>query len=153
MIRNQSFIVERKAFQVKSEGFNEGTWISITERSRGFVVSLGFGEEELGWLLEHLKKAVDLEASRGFIRKMRGKTKTHLMEICFNSRGRYMKITEFVAKRKPLVLVVPEGVKGYGWENLRKAIVLVQDFSVQAERASKEKLKKPQESKGMYRGE
>ena len=64
-----------------------------------------------------------------------------------------MKITEFVAKRKPLVLVVPEGVKGYGWENLRKAIVLVQDFSVQAERASKEKLKKPQESKGMYRGE
>ncbi|RVW25925.1 putative ribonuclease H protein [Vitis vinifera] len=86
--------VERKAFQVKFEGFNGGTWISITERSRGFVVSLGFGEEESGWLVEHLKKAVDLEASR-----------------------------EFVAKRKPLVLVVPEGVKGYGWENLRKAIV------------------------------
>ena len=91
MIRNQSFEVERKAFQVKFEGFNGGTWISITERSRGFVVSLGFGEEESGWLLEHLKKDVDLEASRGFIRKMRGKTRTHLMEICFNSRGRYMK--------------------------------------------------------------
>ncbi|RVW77727.1 Transposon TX1 uncharacterized 149 kDa protein [Vitis vinifera] len=99
MIRNQSFEVERKAFQ-----------------------------EESGWLLEHLKKDVDLEASRGFIRKMRGKTRTHLMEICFNSRGRYMKITEFVAKRKPLVLVVPEGVIGYGWENLRKAIVSVQDL-------------------------
>ncbi|RVW29039.1 hypothetical protein CK203_088907 [Vitis vinifera] len=65
MIRNQSFEVERKAFQVKFEGFNGGTWISITERSRGFVVSLGFGEEESGWLLEHLKKDVDLEASRG----------------------------------------------------------------------------------------
>ena len=64
-----------------------------------------------------------------------------------------MKITEFVAKRKPLVLVVPEGVKGYGWENLRKAIVSIQDFSVQAERVSKEKQNKPQESKGMYRGE
>ena len=103
--------------------------------------------------MEQLKKVVDLEASRGFIRKMRGKTRTHLMEICFNSRGRYMKITEFVAKRKPLVLVVPEGVIGYGWENLRKAIVSVQDLSVQAKRASKEKLKKPQVSKGMYRGE
>ncbi|RVW89233.1 hypothetical protein CK203_032669 [Vitis vinifera] len=84
---------------------------------------------------------------------MRGKTRTHLMEICFNSRGRYMKITEFVAKRKPLVLVVPEGVKGYGWENLRKAIVSVLDFFVQVERVSKEKQKKSQESKGMYRGE
>ncbi|RVW43467.1 hypothetical protein CK203_095348 [Vitis vinifera] len=152
-IRNQSVVVERKVFQVKSEDCNGGTWISITERSRGFVVSLGFGEEETGWLVEQLEKAVDLEASRGFIRKMRGKTRTHLMEICFNSRGRYMKITEYVAKRKPLVLVVPRGVNGCGWENLRKVIVSVQEFSVQAERDSKEKQKKPQESKGMYRGE
>ena len=57
------------------------------------MVSLGFGEES-GWLLEQLKKVVDLEASRGFIRKMRGKTRTHLMEICFNGKGRFMKITE-----------------------------------------------------------
>ncbi|RVW70785.1 hypothetical protein CK203_058031 [Vitis vinifera] len=126
-------------------------WISITERSRGFVVSLGFGEEELDWLLEHLKKAVELEASRGFTRKMRGKTRTHLMEICFNSRGRFMKITEIVAKRKSLVLVVPEGVKGNGWETLRKAISRVQDVSDQAVRASKEKDKESQVSKGMYR--
>ena len=153
MNRNQSFVVERKVFQEKSEYCNGGTWISVTERSRGFMVSLGFGEEETGWLLEQLEKAMDLEASRGFIRKMRGKTRTHLMEICFNSRGRYMKITEFVAKRKPLVLVVPEGVNGCGWENLRKVIVSVQEFSVQAERDSMEKQKKPQESKGMYRGE
>ena len=145
MIRNQSVVVERKVFQVKSEDCNGGTWISITERSRGFVVSLGFGEEETGWLVKQLEKAVDLEASRGFIRKMRGKTRTHLMEICFNSRGRYMKITEYVAKRKPLVLVVPRGVNGCGWENLRKVIVSVQEISVQAERDSKEKQKKPQE--------
>ena len=44
------------------------------------------------------------------------------MRICFNSRERFMKIIEIVAKRKPLVLVVPEGVKGYGWETLRKVI-------------------------------
>ena len=89
---------------------------------------------------EHLKKVVELEASRGFIQKIRGKTMTHLMEICFNSRGRFMKITEFVTKRKPLVLVVPEGVKGNGWEDFRKAISSVQDLSDQAVRASKEKI-------------
>ena len=132
--------MEKKAFQVKFEGSNGGTWISITKRSRGFVVSIGFRKEELEWLSEHLKKVVELEASRGFIQKIRDKTMTHLMEICFNSRGRFMKITEFVTKRKPLVLVVPEGVKGNGWEDFRKAISSVQDLSDQAVRASKEKI-------------
>ncbi|RVW32138.1 putative ribonuclease H protein [Vitis vinifera] len=72
--------------------------------------------------LEHLKKAVELEASR-----------------------------EIVAKRKSLVLVVPEGVKGNGWETLRKAISRVQDVFDQVVRASKEKDKESQVSKGMYR--
>ena len=63
-----------------------------------------------------------------------------------------MKIIEIVAKRKPLVLVVPEGVKGNGWETLRKAISSVQDLSNQAIRASKEMLKESQVSKGIYRG-
>ena len=135
------FEVERKTFQIKFEGSNGGTWISITKRSRGFVVSIGFGEEELDWLLEHLKKAVELEASRGFIRKIKGKTRTHLMEICFNRRGRFMKIIEIVTKRKPLVLVVPEGVKGNGWEAPRKAISSMQDLSDQVVRASKEMIK------------
>ncbi|RVW37825.1 hypothetical protein CK203_087878 [Vitis vinifera] len=88
MIRNQSVVVERKIFQVKSEDYNGGKWLSITERSQGFVVSLDFGEEETGWLVEQLEKAVELEDSRGYIRKMRGKTRTHMMEICFNSRGK-----------------------------------------------------------------
>ncbi|RVW16109.1 Transposon TX1 uncharacterized 149 kDa protein [Vitis vinifera] len=95
--------------------------------------------EELDWLMEHLKKAVEVEASRGFVRKIRGKTKTLLMEICFNNRGRFMKITEFVTKRKPLVLVVPEGVKGKGWEDLRKAILSVQEYYERDGGASKEK--------------
>ena len=86
----EKFEVEKKSFQVKFERSNGGTWISVTERSRGFVVSIGFGKEELDWLTEHLNKVVELEASRGFIRKIRGKTRTHLMEICFNSRGRFM---------------------------------------------------------------
>ena len=63
----KKFEVEKKSFQVKFEGSNRGTWISITERSRGFVVSVGFGKEALEWLTEHLKKAMELEASKGFI--------------------------------------------------------------------------------------
>ena len=103
-------------------------------------------------MTEHLNKVVELEASRGFIRKIRGKTRTHLMEICFNSRGRFMKITEIVTKRKPLILVVPEGVKGNGWEDLKKAISSVQDYSDQAEGASNETFRDAQVSKGIYKG-
>ena len=95
--------------------------------------------EELDWLTKHLKKVVELEASRGIIRKIRGKTKTLLMEICFNNRGRFMKITEIVTKRKPLFLVVPEGVKGKRWEDLRKAILSVLEYPDQVGGASKEK--------------
>ena len=54
----EKFEVEKKSFQVKFKGSNGGTWISITERSR--VVLVGFGKEELEWLTEHLKKAVEL---------------------------------------------------------------------------------------------
>ncbi|RVW19152.1 hypothetical protein CK203_095171 [Vitis vinifera] len=120
-IRN-SFLHGFKANEVKFEGSNEGTWESVTERSRGFVVLVGFGKEELDWLIEHLKKVVELEASRGFIRK----TKTHLMEICFNNRGQW-------------------------WEDLRKAIFSVQEYSDQAGGASKETFGDTQMSKGIYR--
>jgi len=53
-----------------------------------------------------------------------------------------MKITEIVTKRKPLVLVVLEGVKGIGWEALRKVISLMQVLSDQAVKASQERIKK-----------
>ncbi|RVW86688.1 hypothetical protein CK203_039834 [Vitis vinifera] len=94
MIRNQSVVVERKIsrFWRGGDGLASG---AVRE-------SCGVGGFE------------------GYIRKMRGKTRTHMMEICFNSRGCYMKITEYSAKRKPLVLVVPRGVNGCGWENLRE---------------------------------
>ena len=63
-----------------------------------------------------------------------------------------MKITEIVTKRKPLILVVLEGVKGNGWEALRKGISSVQDFSDQVGRASNETIEDFQASKGIYRG-
>ncbi|RVW77181.1 hypothetical protein CK203_043307 [Vitis vinifera] len=107
----EKFEVEKKSFQVKFEGSNGGTWVSVTERSRGFDVSVGFGREEVVWLTEHLKKAVELENTRGFTRKFRGENKIHLMEICFNNRGRFMKITEIATRRNPLLLVIPEGDK------------------------------------------
>ena len=67
----ERFDVERKAFQVKFVGINGGMWISITKRSQGFVVLLGFGKEELDWLLEHLKKTVEL-GFQGFYSKDEG---------------------------------------------------------------------------------
>ena len=39
--------MEKKSFHVEFEGLNGGTWVSVTKRSRGFVVSVGFGKEEL----------------------------------------------------------------------------------------------------------
>ncbi|RVW65137.1 hypothetical protein CK203_035787 [Vitis vinifera] len=113
------------------------------------VEKIGFGKE-LDWLTKHLKKVVELEASRGFIRKIRSKTKTHLMEICFNNRGRFNHRDCY--KKEPLLLVIPEGVKGNGWEDLRKAILSVQDYSDQVGGDSKEMFGDTQMSKGIYRG-
>ncbi|RVX05741.1 hypothetical protein CK203_027384 [Vitis vinifera] len=85
----ERIIVEKKSFQVEFEGLNGGTWVSVTERSRGFIVSVGFDMEELDWLMEHFKKVV-------------------------------------------------EGVKER-WEDLRKAILSVQEYSKRDGGASKEK--------------
>ncbi|RVW29588.1 hypothetical protein CK203_105042 [Vitis vinifera] len=148
----EKFEVEKKSFQVKFEGSNGGTWVSVTERSRGFVVSVGFGREEVDWLTEHLKKAVELENTRGFTRKFRGENKIHLMEICFNNRGRFMKITEIATRRNPLLLVIPEGDKGSGWEVLRRAILSVQDYSDQVGEERKKMFGNNQMSKSRYRG-
>ena len=63
-----------------------------------------------------------------------------------------MKITEIATRRKPLLLVIPEGVKGNGWEVLRKAILSVQDYSNQVEGDSKKTFGDAQMSKSIYRG-
>ncbi|RVW34406.1 hypothetical protein CK203_092151 [Vitis vinifera] len=106
----ERIIVEKKYFQVEFEGLNSGTWVSVTERSRGFVVSIGFDMEELDWLMEHLKKVVEVEASK-----------------------------EFVTKRKPLFLVVPEGVKGKGWKILGRRSYQCKSILNETEEFSKEK--------------
>ena len=62
-----------------------------------------------------------------------------------------MKITEIVTKRKPLLLVIPEGVKGNGWEDLRKAILSMQEYPDQVGGASKEKCGDIQMNKDMYK--
>ncbi|RVW73027.1 hypothetical protein CK203_057452 [Vitis vinifera] len=63
-----------------------------------------------------------------------------------------MKITEIATRRKPLLLVIPEGVKGNGWEVLRKAILSVQDYSDQVGGDSNETFGDTQMSKSIYRG-
>ena len=53
-----------------------------------------------------------------------------MLEVYFNSRGRLIRIMEFVTSRKTTSLIVPEGVKGQGWEALRKSMSSVYFHSV-----------------------
>ncbi|RVW47871.1 hypothetical protein CK203_092902 [Vitis vinifera] len=72
----------------------------------------GFKKEEVGWLIELLTKAIELKSHLGFNRKYRGKSCVHLMEVCFNNHGRFIRISEFATNRKPTFLVIAEGEKG-----------------------------------------
>ena len=57
-----SFEVEKKRFEVTFEGFNGGTWVSLAEKSRGRIFSVGFEREEQAWIQEQLKKTGELKA-------------------------------------------------------------------------------------------
>ncbi|KAL6342914.1 hypothetical protein AAG906_016933 [Vitis piasezkii] len=107
---------------VRLEGEHEGNWCSITEHSRGSIYVLGSEKEEVGWLIEHLTKAIEMKSHLGFNKKYRGKFCVHLMEVCFNNHRRFIRISEFATNRKPTFLVIPEGEKGRGWENLKVAL-------------------------------
>ena len=39
---------------MRFEGKIGGTWILVSEQSRGALFSIGFEKEEVGWLLKHL---------------------------------------------------------------------------------------------------
>ncbi|RVW44275.1 hypothetical protein CK203_071064 [Vitis vinifera] len=55
----EKFEVEKKSFQVKFEG-SEWRNLGINNRKEpSFVVSVGFGKEELDWLTKLLKKAIE----------------------------------------------------------------------------------------------
>ena len=114
--------MDRKTFLVRLEGEHRGNWCSITEHSKGFVYVLGFEKEEVGWLIEHLTKAIEMKSHLRFNRKYRGKFSVHLMEVCFNNHERFIRISEFATIRKPTLLVIPESKKGRGWENLKSTL-------------------------------
>ena len=60
---------------------------------------MAFKKEEIDWLLEQLKKAADLESSPDFNRKFKEKSGTHLLEVCFNSIGRFIKLLKFATNQ------------------------------------------------------
>ncbi|RVX08577.1 hypothetical protein CK203_014299 [Vitis vinifera] len=115
-------LVERKTFLVSREAEYGGNWCSIAKHSRGSVYVLGFEKVEVGWLIEQLTKAIELKSYLGFNKKYRGKFCVHLLEVSFNNHGRFIRISEFATNRKPTFLVIPEGKKGRGWENLKSAL-------------------------------
>ena len=114
MVRTLKFSVEKKTFLVRFEGESEGIWCLLTKHSKGSVFALGFEKEEAGWLIEHLAKAIELKSYMGFNRKYRGKSRVHLMEVCFNNHGRFIRLLEFASNRKSTFLVIPEGEQGKG---------------------------------------
>ena len=122
MVRSLKVSVKRKTFLVRLDGKHGGKWCSITEHSRGSIYVLGFEKDEVGWLIEHLTKAIELKRYMGFSRKYRGKFCVHLMEVCFNNHKRLIRILEFATNRKSIFLVIPEGEEGRGWENLKSTL-------------------------------
>ncbi|KAJ9701098.1 hypothetical protein PVL29_006446 [Vitis rotundifolia] len=122
MVRTLKVFMERKTFLVRFEGESDGKWCSLIEHSRGSVFALGFEKEEVGWLIEHLTKAIEMKSYMGFNRKFGGKSRVHLMEVCFNNHGRFIRLSEFASNRKSTFLVILEGEKGKGWEHLKNAL-------------------------------
>ncbi|RVW35464.1 hypothetical protein CK203_097204 [Vitis vinifera] len=130
------------------------------------MVELGFSNRKEPWFCcisriwkgggglvnEHLKKAVELENTRGFTRKFRGENKIHLMEICFNNRGAFHENHRDCHKKESFTSCHPEGDKGSGWEVLRRAIISVQDYSDQVGEERKKMFGINQLSKSRYRG-
>ena len=122
MVRTLKVFVERKTFLVRLEGNHRGNWCSITEHSRASVFVLGFEKDVVGWMIEHLTKAIKMKSHLGFNRKFKGKCCVHLMEVGFSNHGRFIRISEFATKRKSSFLIIPEGKKGRGWENIKNAL-------------------------------
>ena len=115
-------LMERKTFLVRLEGEHGGKWCSITKLNRGSVFVLGFEKDAVGWMIEHLTKAIEMKSHLGFNRKFRGKCSVHLMEVGFNNHGRFIRISEFATNKKSSVLIIPEGNKSRGWENFKSAL-------------------------------
>ena len=99
MVRTLKVFVERKTFLVRLEGEHRGNWCLITEHSRGSVFVLGFEKDAVGWMIEHLTKAIEMKSHLGFNRKFRGKCCVHLMEVGFNNHIRFIRISEFATNR------------------------------------------------------
>ena len=122
MVRTLKVFVERKTFLVRLEREHGGNWCLITEHSKGSVFVLGFEKDAVGWMIEHLTKAIEMKSHLGFNRKFMGKCCVHLMEVGFNNHGRFIRISEFATNRKSSFLIIPEDEKGRGWENIKSPL-------------------------------
>ena len=82
-------------------------------------------------MIEHLTKAIELKSYMGFNKKYGGKSNVHLMEVCFNNYGRFIRLSEFTSNRKSTFLVIPEGEKGRGYVQIKSTLssMLVVPFS------------------------
>ena len=55
-----------------------------------------------------------MERHLGFNWKFGGQTRTHLMDFCFNNRGRFIKLLEFATNQRTKIIAIPVGDRGRG---------------------------------------
>ncbi|RVW66713.1 hypothetical protein CK203_065740 [Vitis vinifera] len=65
-MRTLRFSMERKTFLVRCEGEFGGNWCSITKHSKRLCFRLRLEKEEVGWLIEHLAKAIEPKSLSDF---------------------------------------------------------------------------------------
>lgn len=64
--------VESKSFQVHFVGENRGSQLSLSEHSHGTSFPFGFEKEEIEWLLDNLKKVLNMNSPASFNSKYEG---------------------------------------------------------------------------------
>ncbi|XP_041001761.1 transcription factor Pur-alpha 1-like [Juglans microcarpa x Juglans regia] len=108
-----SFMVESKTFifsKVAGNGFR------ITERNRKMALFLFINGTSASWVARMVEEALVSRRSDGFFRKLRLGNGVLFLQRHNNNRGYFLHLEEFWNGRRRGSLIVPEGVKGCGWE-------------------------------------
>ena len=98
--------MEIETFELRFEGKNGRPWISIIKQTQGASFTLGFEKEEIDWILDYLKKAIEMDRFLGFSHKFKVNTRVHLLEVKMNINDKFLQSLKFVTNRKTTFQVI-----------------------------------------------
>ncbi|KAG6680391.1 hypothetical protein I3842_13G039400 [Carya illinoinensis] len=107
------FMVESKSFFFSKVGANS---FRITEKNRRMVLFILINGATASWVVRMVMEAIDAPLREGFFKKLRMGNGLFTLQLLRNSRGRYLLLEDFINGRRRGSLIIPEGVKGSGWE-------------------------------------